>query len=330
MTKFLFIGTLLLSAFTLTAQKTELHKTRYFVFHSNPQLNAHLFLYSKAMTCKFRKIPNDSLVYCAFSDKIKLIPASDLHTLNDLVLYYKDSLMSKDLLFDSLMRDFSDQLIKPAFTPKAWQINALEKVTAFLPHFNKLYWKNIDAANKAWILANKKNIERLEAIIVPALEAIYETKLPDSKVIVDLSCYATWAGAYSFSDSFCHVIFAPGHTSNKGDLGLETVFHETSHFLVDKLNKLINERVKNISPKPTFSFNLWHNMLFYTTGEIMTKQFAAEGKNYTPYYKQMKFEDKFPDFKKTVEYCKQYWDPHIAGTVSMQNAANEIADAFMR
>jgi hypothetical protein len=231
-------------------------------------------------------------------------------------------LLSRDLLFDSLMRDFSDQLIKPSFTPIKWQKNAHARVLAFQPHFIKLYWKEIEADNMAWIAANKKSIERLETIIVPQLESAYETKLPDSKVIIDLTCYATWAGAYSFSDSFCHVILSSSHSANKGDLGVEVVFHETSHFLVDKLNLRIAELTKGKNIKG--AFNLWHNVLFYTTGYLLVKQFTNEGKTFTPYHRVMKFEDKFPDFKTTVELCRRYWDAHLEGRQSMDQAITQM------
>jgi hypothetical protein len=309
-------------------QKTEPSETKYFIFQSNPQLNAHLFLYNKAMGCKFKKVTSDSLAYYAFKDKLKAITPADILVLNELVLFYKDSLLSKDLLFDSLMRDFSDKLIKPDPSLVKWQKNAREKLKIFMPYFTKMYWVGIEKENNTWLAANRKNIERLETIIVPELERIYETKLPNAKVIIDLTSYASWAGAYSFNDSFSHVIFSSSNASNKDDMGLEVVFHETSHFLVDKLNAEIATASKGGDIKKTI--NLWHNIIFYTTGAVMTKHYSAEGRPFIPYYVHMKFEDKFPDFKTSVQACRSYWDSHIEQKTTLQTAVNQVVTEVLK
>jgi hypothetical protein len=304
------------------AQKAEPLATKYFIFQNNARLNAHLFLYNKAMGCKFKKVASDSLAYYAFKDKLKSLTPKDIPVINDLLLFYKDSLLSKDLLFDSLMRDFSDKLVKPSLTPVKWQKTASEKLKIFMPYFTKMYWLGIEKENNAWVNANKKNIERLETIVVPELERIYETKLPEAKVVVDLVSYASWAGAYSFDDSFCHVIFSSSHSPNQGDMGLEVLFHETSHFLVDKVNSEIAAAAKGADVKKTI--NLWHNIIFYTTGVVMTKQYAADGKTFTPYYVHMKFEEKFPDFKAAIIACKSYWDPHIEQKTTLSVAIKQV------
>src|SRR5437868_865220 len=95
---------------TLFSQKTELLKTKYFVFQSSQQLNMHLFLYNRAMVCKFKKVHDDSLAYYAFKDKSKGFTPANLKELNPVIKFFRDSLLNKDLLFDNSMRDFSDQL----------------------------------------------------------------------------------------------------------------------------------------------------------------------------------------------------------------------------
>ncbi len=314
----------IVSSNALFSQKTILLETKYYSFQSNAPLNAHLYLYNRAMGCKFKKVHQDSLAHYSFKDKLKFLKPVDLKTLNALVMFYKDSLTGKDVVFDSLMRDFSDQLTLGTTPKNKWQVKAFEMVKIFQPYFAKLYWKDIEADNKAWITANKEQLLRQEINVVPELERIYQTKLPASKIIIDLTCYATWAGAYSYKDGFCHVIFASAHGANKGDLAAEVVFHETSHFLIDKVNEKLSELSKGKDIKP--GINLWHNMIFYTTGYVVEKQYAKEGKMFFPYYVQMKFEDKFPDFKIAVEACKQYWDPCINGQLGFESALKSISD----
>lgn len=307
-------------------KKVTVTESKYFNFQSHPLLNAHLFLYNKAMTCKFKKTSNDSLVFVSFKDKSKGISSRELSVLNSVLVFYRDSLLSKDLLFDSIMRDFSDKLVNGNTTMIKYQVKMFEAVNTFGPYFTKLFWQDIETANKNWLNSNLLQITKLENQIVPELVRIYATKLPEGKVRVDLVDYATWAGAYSFNDKFCHVIFSSSHRSNQGDLAAEVVFHETSHFLVDKLSEIIAREAKGKDIKT--SINLWHNVIFYTTGYVMKKEFAKSGKEFVPYYEQMKFADKFTDFKYSVEACKQYWDPYCEGKSNMDDAVKQIV-AYM-
>jgi hypothetical protein len=312
------IGTftlLLLAAFTTHSQTKELFASKYYNWYSNHDLNAHVFLYGKANACKFGKKPADSLALYSFADKREALSKKEIAELNEIVAFYKDSLLSHDILFDSLMREISDVLVtenglKHNYKTK-WQNLAAKNLKKFIPYFDKYYWAGIDSTNKAWLDANKGEIARLEESVVPELEKIYQTKLPaGAKLRIDLTCYATWAGAFSYKDGYCHVIFSSVHPSNQGNLAAEVTFHETSHFLVDKLNAQIAAAVpKGVEVKQ--GFNLWHNIIFYTTGYVLQKKYAAEGKTFVPYYEQMKFADRFPDFKLSVEACKLYWNPFM-------------------
>jgi len=308
----------------LFAQKTVLLETKYYSFQSNVALNAHLFLYNKAMSCKFKKIPEDSLAHYSFKDKIKFLKPADLSALNPVLKFYMDSLLNKDLLFDSLMRDFSDKLGNEKMKSSKWQSTAFERVNVFKPFFLKFFWPAIDAENKAWLKVNGAQIVKLETLLVPELERIYQTKLPANKICVDLTSYATWAGAYSYSDTFCHIIFSTSHRSNQGDLAAEVVFHETSHFLIDKVSAMISSMTKGKDIKQ--SINLWHNLIFYTTGYVLVNEYAKMGKAFAPYYVQMKFQDKFPDFKTDIEGCHLYWDPYIKNQMSLEDALKALTN----
>lgn len=314
----------------ISAKRAELYSSKYFVFQSSVQLNAHLFLYSKALACKFGKAANDSLAFYALKDKWSSLSETERSSLNSTLRFYKDSLLSKDLLFDSLMRSFQDHLSsdsqgKPKFK-LAWQASTFDVIRSFQPCFSRVYWPAIDSANKAWLAAHKASVTAMEASVVPELERIYKTRLPAAKVRIDLTCYATWAGAYSYNDTYCHVIFSSQHKSNQGSLAAEVVFHESSHFLVDKLMEQIARAAKSKQVKKELS--LWHNMIFYTTGYVLEKEYKLKWQKFEPYYVQMKFQEKFPDFKHSVEACKLYWDPYMRGELGFDEAVNSLV-AYM-
>lgn len=308
------------------AKKTELYSSRYFIFQSKQSLNAHLFLYNKALGCKFGKVENDSLAFHALKDKWNNFSATDKQALNGMLRFYRDSLLSKDLLFDSLMRNFEDYL--SAENPGrqklkiSWQAAAAEMLHSFQPYFSKYYWPAIDSANKAWLHTHKGGITAMESSVVPELERIYKMKLPDAKVRIDLACYATWAGAFSYRDGYSHMIVSSQHKGNQGDLAAEVVFHETSHFIVDKLVEQISAAAKTKNVKRELS--LWHNVIFYTTGFVMEKEYKLKWQKFEPYYVQMKFQEKFPEFKNSVDACRLYWDPYIKGEAGFDAAVNNM------
>jgi hypothetical protein len=306
----------------LLSQKTSLLETKYYSFQSNAQLNAHLYLYNRAMGCKFKKVQQDSLVYYSFKDKLKHLKPNDLTALNSVMLFYKDSLISRDVLMDSLMRDLCDHIARGTTPQHEWQLKVVDQLKIFQPFFNNLYWKEIEGDHKTWIKENKDRLLKEEVTVIPELERIFLTKLDTGKVIIDLTCYATWAGAFSYKDSYSHVIFCSTHGSNRGDLATEVVFHETSHFLIDKVEANIAQLTKGKNIRKTV--NLWHNMIFYTTGYVLESQFSTENKKLVPYYIQMKFEDKFPDFKACIEACKLYWSPYIDQKSTMDQALKSI------
>lgn len=309
-------------------KKAELFESKYFTFQSSKQLNAHLYLYNRALGCKFTKKPNDSLAYYSFKDKYKDLNAKEVLELNAIMLYYRDSLTSKDLLFDNTMSEFSDYLSyegSTKFKSKVkWQAEAFEILKKFQPYFNKLYWHGIDSTNKAWLNAYKDQIVKMETNVIPELERIYQTKLPSEKVRIDLTCYATWAGAYSFKNAFEHIIYSTASKANQGDLAAEVIFHEASHFLVDKLSNQIFLLAKDKDAKKLN--NVWHNVLFYTTGYVVEKQYKAQWKKFEPYYVQMKFEEKFPDFRVTVDGCKLYWNDYMEGKIAFDEALKKMVD----
>ncbi len=317
---------LLLVSTSAFSRKPVLLESKYFSFQSSKQLNAHLYLYNRALGCKFTKKPNDSLAFYAFKDKYSVLNAKGAQELNTIIMYYRDSLVTKDLLFDNTMSEFSDYLSDEGKSKiklnLKWQADALEALKKFQPYFTKLYWAGIDSANKAWLNSYKDQIIKMETTFVPELEKIYQTKLPSEKIRIDLTCYATWAGAYSFKNGFEHIIYSSVSKSNQGDLAAEVIFHETSHFLADKLQERIAELSKNEAAKKTG--NMWHSIIFYTTGFVMEKQFKQQWKKYEPYYVQMKFEDKFPDFKTTVEGCKEYWNKYMEGKLAFDEAVKSL------
>ena len=311
---------------SVSAKKSELYSSKYYVFQSSLGLNAHLFLYNKAVRCKFENTHNDSLAYYALKDKWATFSLAEQLALNKIIRFYRDSLLKHDLLFDSLMRNFEDLLSADHASHtklRFWQVPAFEALHHFQPFFVKAYWPAIDSLNKAWLLAHKGEVTAMETATVPELEKIFKTKLPEAKIKVDLCCFATWAGAYSYlEEGDPHIIFSTRYAANQSALATEVVFHETAHFLADKLEAQIKAVIKskNLKCDP----ELWHKILFYTTGFVLEKEHKLKWEKYDPYYLKMKFEEKSPEFKSAAEACRLFWNPYLNGDTSFEEALTKM------
>jgi hypothetical protein len=96
---------------------------------------------------------------------------------------------------------------------------------------------------------------------------------------VDLSVVAGPVGAYTTCEP-AHAMMPSHDASYRGYAGLEMLFHESSHCM-SQLFQRVNQaaRSENVSVPP----QLWHGVLFYTAGELTTRELKAHGVDYVPY-----------------------------------------------
>jgi hypothetical protein len=320
--------TLLLFAFTLLAaahaQDKMLLETKYYRFYSNELLNVHLLLYQHATQIKSTKVPDDSL--SIYLSKARLGGNAKMI---DALKYYRDSVTKKDMLFDSTMRKFS--VLLATGKPKdaiGWQVEAMKHINAIFPFYKKQVWPSIDSANKAWAQQVKSDLSKHEEFVIARLQKIYDDTMPAEKIRVDLGVYGTWAGAYSYSQGIDHIIISSFENANQGPLGVEIVFHEGSHFLMDRVYNTAQEyfnskNLRNDRRQP------WHIVLFYTTGNVVKEAYGSRGISFVPYYKHAKFEERIPPFKVATDALALYWDPYMRGEGTQQEALKKVMDHIL-
>ena len=69
-----------------------------------------------------------------------------------------------------------------------------------------------------------------------------------------------------------HITIASHDSRNQGLAAFEMLFHEASHTLADGLNEAIARHCRDLGkPIPR---DLWHALLFYTTGELVRREVA--------------------------------------------------------
>lgn len=305
------------------AQDKMLLETKHYRFYSSELLNVHLLLYKHATQIKSEKVADDSL--SVYLNRARV--GSDAKMI-DALKYYRDSITKKDMLFDSTMRKFSVMLATGK--PKdaiGWQVEAMKHITAIFPFYKKRVWPSIDSANKAWVQQVKNDLSKYEELIITRLQKIYDDTMPAEKIRVDLGVYATWAGAYSYSQDIDHIIISTFEEANQGPLGVEIVFHEGSHFLMDRIYNTAQEYF-NSKNLPNDRRQPWHTVLFYTTGNVVKEAYASQGINFLPYYKHAKFEER-RSFKVATDALALYWDAYMRGEGTQEETLKKVMDHIL-
>ena len=152
------------------------------------------------------------------------------------------------------------------------------------PVYRTKRWPDDRVRAHAWIAGVEKLIAVNGATLTRELAKAYRTPWPAAPMRVEVVPYATFAGAYTILEPT--LISASGRDArNQGDDALEVVFHEASHALV----RPVEEALKRTCPSAPD--DLWHAVLFYTTGRIVAR---VLGPGYVPYADKEKLWDVLP------------------------------------
>lgn len=179
-----------------------------------------------------------------------------------------DASRHRSLVFDEgiiALRDWAAaigdrQAVPAADGPMA---EALEDA---LPIYLRHWWPRHDRQNRAWITALRVDLDRIEDAVLPKLEAAYGGRWPNGPVPVDVVSYANPVGAYSTQGRLTISSVDPGATMPQA---LELVFHEASHTdqLEGPLVRAVEAAFRAAGAEAPERF--WHDVIFYTTGEIL-------------------------------------------------------------
>jgi hypothetical protein len=251
---------MLLSPSFPSAQSTT---TSLFSFHSNPWLNLHHFIrvVARGVTANADLSPAERMAW------------------DTGVQFYKPY-GQRDVLFDegmvkiaAVLHQAEGKSTLDGFDLDADLRRTLQQV---MPVYQKYWWPEHDRTNREWIAAVQPLVDRHGAAIGQAIARAYNASWPSTPVAVDVTNFAGQAGAFSTGNE-PHVTVSSRDASYKGYAALEMVFHEGSHawdqLLIDGLD---NAAKANNVMLPR---QLWHFVLFYTAGELTTRELNARGIN---------------------------------------------------
>jgi hypothetical protein len=301
------IALLAILAAIVSAGPAAQQPTRLFTFHSNAWLNLHHYVRSNA-----RGAPGPGGL--AGEDQKQWAAG---------VEFYKPY-ANRDVLRDDGMVAIASALrgaegrssldgiaIEPALK------SMLERL---MPIYRTHGWPEHDRANREWIAAIVPLVDRHGTSISQSLTRTYGTTWPAEPMHVDLSVVAGPVGAFSVNS---HITISSSDPSYRGYAGLEMVFHEASHVfddgLTQPLNRIAAEQKVAVPPQ------LWHAVLFYTAGELTTRELKANGIDYTQYAAGL-----FDNLcgAGCRDKIAEHWTPHLVGQRSIPESLSALVTAF--
>ena len=279
-----------------------------FAFHSNPWLNLHHFvrLSARGGPAPSGLTEDESKVWSAGVDVYK--PYGQ-----------------RDLLFDAEMRDIKSALraAEGKTTLEGIAIDANLKATLerLMPIYQKHWWPEHDRTNRAWIAAVQPLLEGHGAALSQAVARVYDVTWPATPIPVDVSVTAGPNGAYTTAPT--HVTISSSDPGYQGLAALEMLFHEASHGVDDlfqQVRQAASEQKVSVPPQ------LWHGVLFYTAGELTTRELNAHGIAYTQYAGQGLYTNLCGAGCR--EKIADHWTPRLDGTRSIADALSALVASF--
>jgi hypothetical protein len=184
-------------------------------------------------------------------------------------------------------------------------------LTRAAPVYRAVWWLGHRQADLAKRDDLQTMVDRHGRPLVERLTAVYHASWPSQPRTVEISSYATWAGAYSTDGGL--IVVASKDDGARGTLGLEILLHEASHQWDDEVIARLR-RAADAQHRAVPDL-LSHAMIFYTTGAIVKERIPE----HTPYAEQYGLwrQRGLGAFKPALD---QHWLPYLQGRVGIDDA----------
>jgi len=196
-----------------------------------------------------------------------------------------------------------------------------------LPIYECHWWPSHDRRNRAWIASVEGTLAEMEEAMIPRFERAYGGRWPDAPIPVDVVVYANAVGAYS---SGVRVTIASGSLDNRMPQGLELIFHEASHIdpLEGPLRSGLEAAYRAAGAEPPD--RLWHDMIFYTSGEITRITFEENGEPGYRHYGEGGVYARGPRWTNELLAFERHWMPFLRSSSTDDGARAAALEAFAR
>ena len=282
-----------------------------FEFHSGFWVNLHHSLYHLAAGRKAGRAPN-----------LAALSPAETTTWNEALDYYEQNIIEHDLLEFSMIR-INGPLARAGDIASLRGVKVAQPLIEILekaaPVYRAHWWTDHNGKNHEWIDQVTPLIANYENALKPALSHAYNTHWPKRRIRVEMSYYTTGKSAYT-SLRPTLITVSSWSQRNEGPAGLETIFHEAGHGLIQKVRDEISAAANRSGKKLTHE-DLWHAVIFYTTGELVRRHLPA----LNPYaIKYGMWENTWPNSFPVME---KNWKPFLDGHGHFKDAIDRIVSA---
>lgn len=240
------------------------------------------------------------------------------------VAYYDRELASHDLLFDDRLSGPIRRAIVEAVDLPGEGLDTGHRgvLAAAAPIYRKYWWPLHDRANRAWIADIAPRTGEIAKDVTARLAALYGIPWFTEPVRIDVVRAGSWSGAYTMVEP-THATIASGDPEAAGWAGVDVVFHEVSHALIRRIQRLIEEEARVAGKRPG---TLWHALQFVTTGEVVREALAARKIEFVPYvYRTGLIDRAWRAFKAPLE---REWMAYVHGEISLDDAVKRLVAAI--
>jgi len=199
---------------------------------------------------------------------------------------------------------------------------------AATPAYKACRWAAQDEKNRRWIEELKPRLAAYERAIAPRLERLYQNPWEGLPIPVDVVQTVDWSGANTIlrDPAGGHILIS---IENQGPIALEVVFHEASHLLMGygaPLRQALASAAKQVDFR--LPGDLWHVVLFYTTGETVRRVLNDHGEpKYTPMVYGIFDRGTWSKYRQPLE---DTWRPYVDGKSSLSEATAHLIDAVRK
>ncbi len=201
-------------------------------------------------------------------------------------------------------------------------------LNAAAPLYRRKMWPADDRANRFWISAARGLLAETSGDLAAEHSRVYGTPFP-ARVRVDVTPFAGEFGAYTTaSNGFVHTTVSSRDPGYQGFAALEMLFHEASHAIAGATNGAIGPDIQSNAQKAGVLAprQLWHAVIFYTSGELTRRALRARGvSEYQPYAERQQMYDRA--FRGLQRPLETYWQAFLNGTLSRADALANLVNA---
>jgi len=198
-------------------------------------------------------------------------------------------------------------------------IQALVKAT---PIYREKYWPEDERRNQAWMESARKLVTEKGDQLAKQLTLVYQSPWPKEPIRMDVTGYAGPSGVYTTPATAgpAHTVISSADPRNQGLDAAEVILHEASHALIKPVQDAIASECRSRNrPIPR---DLWHALLFYTTGQLVQREFG-DPLSYAERYGLYRGR-----WARYLELLRFYWQPYLDGRTNFDQAIASIIAAL--